>query len=318
MSFRNCVKCFQFTLLLFLVGCGNSLAKSEHTAHQTSIQTDRFAVGQILPQPVTTTLNYETLVDKTAGKVSGKAYRKYQDRFEDYLQARRTGLRGKLFEAAVAYQANQYLEQAGKPERVLTTAAEGDPAHPADNLLWNNGKITKSFQLKSTRNRKSITQFLTEKEYTTKYDDEIIVVHPETLQDIQETLRRVTLRGKSLSADQQIVEMALKQGRLTDELIPGLKVPTLEEVQREADEVIARQFAQAKQRFGTSTITPRVAYAATTGTASGSDDQTVYITNSGKKYHRDGCQYLRKSKHAISLSEARKTHSPCKRCKPSP
>ena len=109
MSIRNCVKCFQFTLLLFLVGCGNSLAKSEHTAHQTSIQTDRFAVGQKLPQPVTTTLNYETLVDKTAGKVSGKAYRKYQDRFEDYLQARRTGLRGKLFEAAVAYEANQHL-----------------------------------------------------------------------------------------------------------------------------------------------------------------------------------------------------------------
>ena len=290
-------------MLLLLVGCGTSLAKSEQPANQISSQSDRFAVGQNLSQPVTLSLNYETLIDKTAGKVSGKAYRKYHDRFDDYLQARRTGLRGKLFEAVVAYQANQHLEQSGRSERVLTTAAEGDPSHPADNLLWNNGKITKSFQLKSTRNQKSISQFLTEKEYTTKYDDEIIVVHPETLQDIKTTLRRATLRNKSLSVDQQAVDTAIKHGRLTDELIPGLKVPSLTEVQQEAEQVIARQFAQAKNRFSTTTNKPRATYTVSTNSSTSNYDQTVYITNTGTKYHRNGCQYLRKSKHAISLSE---------------
>lgn len=44
---------------------------------------------------------------------------------------------------------------------------------------------------------------------------------------------------------------------------------------------------------------------------------TVYITESGTKYHRDGCQYLKKSKISISLSDLdRNKYSPCSRCKP--
>lgn len=44
----------------------------------------------------------------------------------------------------------------------------------------------------------------------------------------------------------------------------------------------------------------------------------VYITESGDKYHSDGCQYIRKSKIPISLEEAKdKGYTPCKRCKPS-
>jgi hypothetical protein len=45
-------------------------------------------------------------------------------------------------------------------------------------------------------------------------------------------------------------------------------------------------------------------------------DSTVYITNSGKKYHRAGCQYLGKSAIPIKLSDAKKYYLPCKRCKP--
>ena len=42
----------------------------------------------------------------------------------------------------------------------------------------------------------------------------------------------------------------------------------------------------------------------------------VYITDTGEKYHRDGCQYLRQSKqHAISLEDAQNEgYSPCKKC----
>jgi endonuclease YncB( thermonuclease family) len=43
---------------------------------------------------------------------------------------------------------------------------------------------------------------------------------------------------------------------------------------------------------------------------------TVYVTKTGEKYHRDGCQYLRLSKIPIPLSQAQKTHEPCSRCKP--
>ena len=44
---------------------------------------------------------------------------------------------------------------------------------------------------------------------------------------------------------------------------------------------------------------------------------TVYITNTGAKYHKDGCQYLSQSKIAISLAEACKQgYTPCSVCKP--
>lgn len=43
---------------------------------------------------------------------------------------------------------------------------------------------------------------------------------------------------------------------------------------------------------------------------------TVYITKTGSKYHRAGCQYLRKSKIAISLEEAKRSYEPCSKCKP--
>jgi len=43
----------------------------------------------------------------------------------------------------------------------------------------------------------------------------------------------------------------------------------------------------------------------------------VYVTDTGKKYHSSGCQYLRKSKHAISLKDAKaRGYTPCSRCSP--
>jgi len=46
-------------------------------------------------------------------------------------------------------------------------------------------------------------------------------------------------------------------------------------------------------------------------------DITVYITETGSKYHRWGCQYLRQSCIPISLREAKRLgYTPCKVCKP--
>jgi micrococcal nuclease len=47
------------------------------------------------------------------------------------------------------------------------------------------------------------------------------------------------------------------------------------------------------------------------------DELIVYVTKSGKKYHRQGCQYLSKSAIPLPLKEAiRKGYEPCSRCKP--
>ena len=47
------------------------------------------------------------------------------------------------------------------------------------------------------------------------------------------------------------------------------------------------------------------------------EDVTVYVTRTGKKYHRYGCSSLRRSKIPISLAEARqRNYGPCSRCNP--
>lgn len=46
-------------------------------------------------------------------------------------------------------------------------------------------------------------------------------------------------------------------------------------------------------------------------------DTTVYITDTGKKYHTDNCRTLKKSKHAISLKDAKaQGYGPCGICHP--
>lgn len=53
----------------------------------------------------------------------------------------------------------------------------------------------------------------------------------------------------------------------------------------------------------------------TAATPSQPQSVTVYITNTGSKYHRSGCQYLSKSKIAISLDDAKsRSYTACSRC----
>lgn len=59
--------------------------------------------------------------------------------------------------------------------------------------------------------------------------------------------------------------------------------------------------------------------AAAGGAGDANDDgsATVYITNTGKKYHADGCPSLSKSKIPISLEEAKaEGYTPCSKCRP--
>ena len=45
-----------------------------------------------------------------------------------------------------------------------------------------------------------------------------------------------------------------------------------------------------------------------------SDDVKVYVTKTGKKYHKYECSYLRKSSIPINLKEATYKYKPCSRC----
>ena len=75
--------------------------------------------------------------------------------------------------------------------------------------------------------------------------------------------------------------------------------------------------------FNASPVTPYkapvVAAPSTTTPKSSSSTSgvTVYTTNTGSKYHLDGCSYLSKSKIPISLENAKAQGlTPCSRCKP--
>jgi methylphosphotriester-DNA--protein-cysteine methyltransferase len=44
---------------------------------------------------------------------------------------------------------------------------------------------------------------------------------------------------------------------------------------------------------------------------------TVYVTRTGKKYHKESCRHLKRSKKAISLKNAKaQGYTPCKVCRP--
>ena len=63
---------------------------------------------------------------------------------------------------------------------------------------------------------------------------------------------------------------------------------------------------------GGSSSGSNVSSAASTSTP---QSRTVYITNTGSKYHQSGCRYLKKSKISISLSEAKsRGYSACSVC----
>jgi len=46
------------------------------------------------------------------------------------------------------------------------------------------------------------------------------------------------------------------------------------------------------------------------------EELTVYVTRTGKKYHREGCPHLSKSKVPMSLAHAAEYYSPCSICQP--
>jgi len=71
-----------------------------------------------------------------------------------------------------------------------------------------------------------------------------------------------------------------------------------------------------RPRPRTDTPMPRPATKPTT--AATTSPEKVFITDTGNKYHREGCQFLRKSKRAISLNEAKANgYEPCSKCRPS-
>jgi hypothetical protein len=72
--------------------------------------------------------------------------------------------------------------------------------------------------------------------------------------------------------------------------------------------------------LATATLTPSAALLAQQPAPKPSEqpkEQIVYITRTGKRYHRLGCRYLRKTAMPMSLKDAKQQgYTPCKVCHP--
>ncbi|MDY3980118.1 hypothetical protein ACTQZK_09075 [Paraeggerthella sp. LCP19S3_G8] len=90
------------------------------------------------------------------------------------------------------------------------------------------------------------------------------------------------------------------------------KIEAEKEAERQkAEEEAAAAKAAAEQEAAAA------AAAVSGGGGGGGGDVTVYITKTGEKFHRDGCQYLKKSQIPISRSNAiAQGYGACSKCNP--
>lgn len=231
--------------LLFIFFTFPSLADSSSEKSGQS----KFAIGSSLHDPNTLKHNDSDLFEKTVRPQQRSTSKSAQGNLGDYLKAHRTD-RGRVFEAMIANAANQQLINDGKSARVLVVAAEmKDPdeikKHPADLLLWEDGNIVQRYQLKSYQNSKDVIAIITQPKQAQRYKNEIIVTHPEKVAEIRQ---RLSEQFKPLKPRWQKVERALSEGRLTDEVPLGLKVPSLASTQQVTDNFLRKEYAELNKR----------------------------------------------------------------------
>lgn len=95
------------------------------------------------------------------------------------------------------------------------------------------------------------------------------------------------------------------------------RIAAEEEAARVAAEQEAARAAAEAQAAAEAAAAEEAAQARAQAQAAQEAEYTVYITKTGEKYHSNGCQYLSKSKIAISESKAiAQGYTPCSRCNP--
>lgn len=90
------------------------------------------------------------------------------------------------------------------------------------------------------------------------------------------------------------------------------------EAERKAAEEAAKAEAEEKARQEAAAAEAAAeAQAQAEAQAEDTNGYTVYITETGKKYHNGGCRHVKKSKIAIDINDARaQGYEPCSVCNP--
>ena len=141
---------------------------------------------------------------------------------------------GKFHEAKVLLEENGRFAARGDPRRLLATAAEGGSHHPADLLLVDSktGRILERYQSKLGSG--AAVDALRDR----KYAGMKIIPSQDGMKEIMRGLRQAkanaTRRGIGLSPEMQMVQDALRDGRLMTHLPSGAPLASRSDVEQQA------------------------------------------------------------------------------------
>lgn len=225
---------------------------------QRLVRTDPFQLGSVIDNPQTLKFkDFPELFRSTAGKVSPQAVLTYSG-FEKYWAASSTIRAGKAFEAILASRANWLLAQTGSTHRVLVTAAEGQTQAPADLVKINSkGQVIERYQLKL--GRQGTLSALTDR----KYRHMKIVTNKDTLKSLEFELKKQKVmaarRGVQLKPQWKALDDAVRDGRITDEIVPGHRPVTRGEVDELAKQWTRKEWMLAAEEASGGAATTRTA-----------------------------------------------------------
>jgi hypothetical protein len=220
-------------IILLSSSAGRSLAQSILLdAPTTTSLTDAFAIGKTLAKSNTLEIgSLDELIERVAGKIRPASFEKWGN-FNAYWEATKSQRAGKVFEAINAYVENRRLARSGDAMRLLVTAAEGKPAHPADVLralrtdegFLVGGHDQYKFGWKAAKNAVA----------ESKYAGMTIVTSPDQMQIIEHELQKAEAkairRGLPLASKWEGVKDAIQEGRLTARMPSGTMATTREYV----------------------------------------------------------------------------------------
>ena len=127
-----------------------------------------------------------------------------------------------------------------------------------------------------------------------------------TISNNEEQIRQ--LNEKIANSEKQISDLTNSNTLLSDEN------QKLKEEKNELNERISQLQNEATLQTNSA---PSVPSTSSVSSNNASQEYTVYITKTGKKYHKSGCSYLKQSKSAISINSAKaQGYTPCSRCNP--
>lgn len=127
-----------------------------------------------------------------------------------------------------------------------------------------------------------------------------------------------TITVKDKKAEEAAKKAKEEQKRLAEEKAKkeAEEKAAQEKAAQEAAEAQAKAEAEAQAAAQAQAQAEAQQQAQATAQAQQNDDPTVYITNTGGKYHRAGCRFLKQSQIEKHLSEVKGVYEPCGVCNP--